>query len=405
MALQTGRTGNNFIKTTIALALLGAASPAWSFYNDRIEVFVAETATWDSNVFRLSRNLVPQTLLGTSNLGDRILTTSVGVNADIPMSLQRFQGSYQRFWTRYNRFNQLDFDGDLWRVAWLWAVTSELTGDVGYDEATGLASFATFRGTTPDVIHTRHAFASANWQMNARWLAYAGLNGIERKHEDPARRVNDLVAKVAEARVSYVTPRENRVGVALRYEDGGAPETRLFQGIPFDNAYTQVGLGVVGRWELSPHSRFDGRVDYIKRKYDQFTQRNYSGPAWGFTYTWLPSPKFTMPVTVRRDIAPLEDVQTTFVLATGVSIKPRWQMSEKVALVGSADYSRWKYHGDPIVGGDFEHNVRAASVGFAWTPFQRVVITGAVSREARTSNLVNADYQTTITTLDAKVGF
>jgi len=59
--------------------------------------------------------------------------------------------------------------------------------DIGYSDVTGLASFATFAGTTQDVIHTRQAYATANWQLTPRWLAYGGVNATERKHDDPAR--------------------------------------------------------------------------------------------------------------------------------------------------------------------------------------------------------------------------
>ena len=382
-----------------------APAHAWSFYNDRVEVWFNETMMRDSNVFRLSRGLDLDRTVGTSDLSDRILTHTAGITAGIPVSLQRFEASYAHFWTRYQRFDQLDFDGDVWRAAWLWAVTREFNGELSYTDTTGLASFAAFRGTTKDVIHTRQAIATANWQLNARWLGYGGFTATERKHDQPDRRLNDIEAQSIELRMSYMTPKENRIGVSVRAEQGGAPETRLLQGVAFDNAYRQVGIGTVGRWELTPHSRFDGRFDYVRREYDQFSQRDYSGPAWGVTYTWTPSPKFNMLATVRRDIAPLEEVQTTFVLATGVGIKPRWQVTEKFALVGSADWTKWKYHGDPLVGGDFEHRVRSGSFGFAWTPLQRVLITGSVQREVRTSDLANADYKATIGTLDARIGF
>lgn len=400
----TGRSGRARLAASIAI-VLGAAAPAQAFYNDRLELFFTETATWDSNVFRLPRGADNQASLGTSSRSDRILTHGVGVSADVPVSLQRFQASYQRFWTSYNRFDHLDFDGDVWSAAWLWSVTREFTGDIGYTDVTGLASFATFAGTTQDVINTRRAYATANWQLTPRWLAHGGVNATERKHDDPARRIHDIEAVSMETRLSYVTPKENRIGASIRYEDGGAPETRIFAGIPFDNGYRQWGVGAVGRWDISAHSRLDGRADYVRREYDQFSDRDYSGPAWGVTYTWTPSPKFSLASTVRRDIAPLDDVQTSFVLATGIGVKPRWQVTEKLALLGSADYVRWKYRGDPLIGGDFEHRVRAASVGFAWTPFTRVVITGSLQREERTSDLANADYRVNLGTLEARIGF
>lgn len=400
----TGGSGSVRLAASIAIVLC-AATPAEAFYNDRFELFFTETATWDGNVFRLARNADTRASLGTSSRSDRILTHGVGLSADLPVSLQRFQASYQRFWTRYERFGHLDFDGDIWRAAWLWAVTREFTGDIGYNDVTGLASFAAFAGTTKDVIRTRRAYATANWQLTPRWVAHGGVNATERKHDDPARRIHDIGAVSVETRLSYVTPKENRIGAAIRYERGGAPDTRLVAGIPFDNVYGQWGIGVVGRWDITVHSRLDGRADYVRREYDQFSQRDYSGPAWGVTYTWTPTPKFSVASTVRRDIAPLDDVQTSFVLATGVGVKPRWQVTEKLALVGSADYVRWKYRGDPLIGGDFERRVRAASVGFAWTPLQRVVITASLQREERTSDLANADYRVSLGTLEARIGF
>jgi exopolysaccharide biosynthesis operon protein EpsL len=401
----TGTSGSRLGRAALAALALAAPSPAWSFFNDRVELWFNETMMRDSNVFRLSRNVDLERTVGTSDLSDRILTHTVGITAGIPVSLQRFEASYAHFWTRYNRFDQLDFDGDVARAAWLWAVTREFNGELSYTHTTGLASFAAFRGTTKDVITTRQLVANANWQLNARWIAYGGLTATEREHDQPERRLNDLEAQSLEARMSYITPKENRIGVSLRAERGGAPESRPFLGVDFDNGYRQLGVGVVGRWEVTPVSRFDGRFDYVKREYDQFSQRDYSGPAWGITYAWTPSPKFNLLATVRRDIAPLEEVQTTFVLATGAGVKPRWQLTEKFALVGSADYMKWKYKGDPLVGGDFEHTVRSGSFGFAWTPLQRVLITGGVQREVRTSDLANADYKTTIHTLDARIGF
>lgn len=401
----TGPSGRRLGPALLLAVSLAAPGPAWSFFNDRVELWFSETMMRDSNVFRLSKNIDTERTLGTSNLSDRILTHTAGITASIPVSLQRFEGSYAHFWTRYQRFDQLDFDGDVARAAWLWAVTRQFNGELSYTQTTGLASFAAFRGTTRDVITTKQLVANANWQLNARWIAFGGVIATDRKHDDPGRRINDIEAQSGELRMSYVTPKENRIGVSVRAEQGGAPETTLVRGIAFDNGYRQVGVGAVGRWEATAHSRFDGRFDYVKREYDQFSQRDYSGPAWGVTYTWSPTPKFNMLTTVRRDIAPLEEVQTTFVIATGIGVKPRWQVTEKFAFVGSADYMRWKYRGDPLIGGDFEHTVRSGAIGFAWTPLQRVAITGSLQREVRTSDLANADYRVTVGTLEARIGF
>jgi exopolysaccharide biosynthesis operon protein EpsL len=383
--------------------LLAAAPAAPAFWNDRLEVYASENITYDSNVFRLPDSVVPAGFDGRS---DRYLVHTLGVNADIPVSLQRFQASYSKFWTRYRRFDHLDFDGHNGSARWLWVLTDpRLDGDVGYTETIGLASFATFGGTTADVMKTRQAFASANWQVTPRWIAHAGIMGTERTHGDPARSIHDIESKSGELRLSYVTPAENRIGVGLRAEDGNAPSENIVDGEVFDNAYRQFGVGIVGRWTVTGHSRLDGRVEYVKREYDQFQERNYSGPAWGVTHTWTPTGKLTIVTTLRRDIAPLDDIQTAFVTSTGASVRPRWDVTPKFAVVGHADFARWKYKADPAHGGEYHHDIRAFGLGFAWTPFQRVVITGNAQREVRDSSLGDADYGVNVYTLDARIGF
>ena len=72
-------------------APLLAPLPAAALFNDRVEVFAAENITYDSNVFRLSKSLDPETVLGTSHKDDWLSTTQLGASADVPYSLQRFQ--------------------------------------------------------------------------------------------------------------------------------------------------------------------------------------------------------------------------------------------------------------------------------------------------------------------------
>ena len=50
-----------------ALAAACLAPSAHAFYNDRFEVFADETMTWDSNVFRLSKQIDPAFAMAPSS--------------------------------------------------------------------------------------------------------------------------------------------------------------------------------------------------------------------------------------------------------------------------------------------------------------------------------------------------
>jgi hypothetical protein len=179
----------------------------------------------------------------------------------------------------------------------------------------------------------------------------------------------------------------------------------LLQGTPFDNAYRQNSVGVVGRYHFGGNSRLDGRVDYVRRDYDQFTERDYAGPTFRVSHHWTPTGKLTFVTTAMREIAPLDEIQTTFVLLTGINVKPKWQVTDKVSVQGSAEYSRWEYRANPTIGTNYTHRVRSGGVSVSWRPLRTVLLQAGVLREVRTSTLADADYEVTVGSLEARIGF
>ena len=410
MRRAAGVTGRTFLLASAALA----AQPAAAFWNDRFEVFADETLTWDSNVFRISKNVDPNQAIGSSSRGDRISVTSLGATMDLPYSLQRFQASYTWFATRYQDFDQLDFNGHNARANWLWAITPHLTGDLGASDQKSLASFSSFRGTARDLVTSRQFYANGTWEVTPSWLLYGGYTHNLRDHDDPLRSVNDVKSDAVEARLSYVTAADNRLGLSYRHEKGKSPEQTILSTL-FDNAYTQDSVGVVGRWQVTGLQRLEGRADYVKRDYDQFQDRNYSGPSFRVTHTYVPTGKLTFTTAVYREIAPLDEIQTAFVLLKGVSFRPRWDVTAKIAVLASLDYAKWDYKqglvplppgpGLPIAVGDYSHRVRSGGLTVTWRPYQRVLFQAGYLREVRTSTLENADYEVNIASIEARIGF
>ena len=399
MRRTTGISGS-----TLLLAAALAPLPSWALFNDTLEVFVQENVTYDSNVFRLSKKLEPTQVIGDPQRDDWIYTTSVGAALNMPFSLQRLKLGFVWYDSRYRHYKDINHRGHVLDGSYAWAITPRLTGELGYREAETLASFANIQDRRPDLITARMAYANAAWFMTPSWRLHGDLNAQQTEHSEN-RALNDLESAAGEVGLSYVTAQENRIGIAARVERGRSPEERLLFGLPFDNEYEQSGIGIQGRWVVTGHSRFDGRIDYIKREYEQVTQRNYSGPTFAATYTWTPTGKITVATKLQRDIAPLEDITASFVLVTGVTVRPDWAITDKISIRGNFAYSVWDYRGDPALGLDFEHRVKTAGVSVLYRPFTRVAISGGVAREVRTSTLVNGDYEVNTATLEARIGF
>lgn len=398
----TGTSG----KAILAFALAGVFAPnAFALWGDKLELFADESWTHDTNVFRLSEHLDPVPITGSSRKGDDWWTTTVGANLDVPVSLQRFQlnGSFSD--ARYHNFKALNHHEHTAKAEWDWAVRRELTGDTGYAEQKHLASFANIQGTTPDIVKNRQAWFNGAWLVTPSWRAHTSLNVGDSRHADATRQINDLEAASAEVGYSYVTAQENRIGVAVRQEKGRSPHTFLLRGVDFNNEYRQTSVGVQGRWLFTAHSRVDGRVDYTRRNYEQFTNRDYSGPTARGTYTWMPTVKTRVAATVYRDVAPLEDVQSRFILITGANIRPQWDVTEKISVKGNLEYSKWDYRGDQTLGPSIENRVKAAGLGLAWKPLRDVLLQATYQHEQRSSNVPTGDYKTDTWIVEGRVGF
>lgn len=391
--------------TGSAFLLLAVATPsAQAFFDDKLSVFVQENITRDSNVFRISDKVDPNLSINSPNKGDTIYITALGFALDLPVSLQRLQLSYTFLDTRYQRFSDVDHRGHDARASYVWAYTSRLTGSVGYTEQETLSSFANIQGRRPDLVTARMAFADAAWMVTPSWRVH-GVVGANQVSHSENRDLQDLESASAEVGVSYVTAQENRVGVAVRGEKGRSPDEKIVFGAPFNNEYRQRGIGVQGRWVVTGHSRLDGRLDYTRREYEQFPQRNYSGPTFNATYTWTPTGKLTIAAIAQRDVAPLEDVTASFVLVTGLTVRPDWAVTDKINVRGNFGYSKWDYRGDPALGLNFEHRVKTAGISVLYRPFRRISIGGGYTHEERSSTLPTGDYKVDIATIEARIGF
>jgi hypothetical protein len=57
-------------------------------------------------------------------------------------------------------------------------------------------------------------------------------------------------------------------------------------------------------WNLTGHARFDGRLEFVRRNYVRFTERDYDGPLFSGVLTWTPTPKTKVSFGAVRQVGP-----------------------------------------------------------------------------------------------------
>ena len=406
---MTLRPARIWAAALLAVGVLAPAASAFALLGDRLELFVSETATYDSNLFRISKSANTFGVLGTDRRSDTYLTTSAGFNLNIPVSRQRFVGGFAINDVRYDRFRDMSYTGYDGRAVWLWEAGNSLNGQAGYTTNRSLASFINFQTRIRDIVDTQTAFANASYLVNPFIQLRAGVDQLNQQHSDFSRQFQNVEVTGTEGAITYLSRAGNSLGLLLRNEEGHYPNREVVAGSTFDNRYTQKSANVVLDWRITPASRVSGRIGRVNRDYTQVTQRNFSGTVWRAVYDWTPRDRFSLSTIAQRDISVYEDIRSSFVLVTGIGVHPAYRITEKLKLEGIADTSKRQYLGDPAVelGALPARSDRVNTLGLTltWLPLRNVSVIASAVHERRSSSVQFSDYQATILFLRGRIGF
>jgi exopolysaccharide biosynthesis operon protein EpsL len=398
----------------IAAGVLAPVTDAAALWGDKLELFVAETVTRDSNVFRLSSAPGPP-VAGSSSKGDTYRTTSLGFNFDVPVGRQRFTADLAWNDTRFNQFDFLDLTGHAGRAVWLWQVGGELSGKLGYTETLALASFANVQSggvqsVVPNALTTQQAFFNAGYRLTPRWELRGEVSELKQSNELPARQVNDVTVDGGELTVNYVTPAKNKVGFSARVDEARYPNPLdTGGGVLVDNAYRQQIIGIVTDWTPTGHSHIIARAGRVSRSYKQLPQQDFEGPTFNVTYDWNPTGKLTLTALAVREISTTEEVTVGLVVVKGAVLRPTLRLTEKIRMSGTFEYSEREYRGDPgLTLGNVTtrtDQVRTAGVTATYRPIRSITLEMAWLRETRSSTDPFGDYEANVVRAGARIGF
>lgn len=373
----------------------------------KVTPFVEETLSTDDNVFRISKDVDPATVIGSRSRADTYRTTSFGLSADVPVSLQRFVGSLTFNSTRYQRFSALDFDGHDLRGSWLWQAGKDLRGELGFSDTYSLASFAQLLSTTPDQLRVRQEFVNGAWMVTPQWRLRAAGERLEQRNSNSATLFNDVNIDGFEASLSRVSATGNSIGCSARLETGHFPTLQPLGGALIDNAYRQYGAGLTLDWTLSASSHVVARADQVSRRYEQLPQRDFNGATGRAEFTWTPAGKLALTAIAQRDISRYEYTRSTLVLIKGIGVRPTWRMTAKLELSADLEALTRSYPGDPTqalgLAGERDDKVRTASALLTYHPAATVTVQASLLHEARSSNVAFGDYAANVAWINVRL--
>ena len=396
-----------------AIMLLSAFAPALHLplaqanEFDTLNVSISTSLTYDSNLFRLADSVDPRTALGTSTKSDLISTSSLALKLDKSFSQQQFQLDISETVYRYRTFSFLDFEALEYRGSWLWHFTPRISGTLGADRREALVPFGDIRTAQQNLRVTDREYLTLEGQITGGWYALLGASHFQQKDSRIALSPEQSYDAVSsEAGIKYLRAPGTSLALIQRYVNGSYKGTFDPTAL-FDSGFHDNQTEVVGDWNATGKSSFHGRLTWIDRNHDNFSQRDYSAWAGEASNVWSATGKSRFNFALRRDVTTWWEQTASYRVSDTATAAWTWQMMPHTALLAQIDRVHRDYRGPvgTLVGPLRVDNERSAQLGLNWTPRRSLLFKAGIQRYTRSSNYPVNDFETNIANVSAAVTF
>lgn len=326
------------ILSMISCCALLQPSPLWADAGDVFNLSAGVSVLSDDNLFRLPSSADPQS--------ETITTTTVGLNLDKAIGLQRVIANVKVIDYRYQRNDYLDFLALNYDAKWLWAAGTRWTGEFAFQRSQLPNDYANDRtlGRRNVQIYLLNRFETNYW-FHSSWAAVAGVLRTSLENQVPTSADGDYEADGYNLGLRYLGASGNSLTARAIHLEGNysnRPFNSVFQ---FDNGFTQDNYQLDFSWRVSGLSQIRGRIEYLDREYQHFSQRDYSGVAANLQYSYAISGKSTLTLAYVRALEAYQQLTTSYYVLDDVALSAQWLATSKVTVNGLLAYGRQDYRG------------------------------------------------------------
>jgi hypothetical protein len=329
------------------------------------------------------------------------------LDADLDVSRQKFELDATADHYSFDEFSALDEWLYYGAANWLWVAGSHLNGEIGYTRSLRYPDFSELQYASDDLVTTQDAHLGIDWRALTRMEVRALFEGAQYDHKDPTRALLDNRVLSETLGVFYVGPSHGSIGVQYKLSDGDYPNRQPTELAIVDNRYREKEASLVMSMPFVSRLGTDLRLGYTQRRYEKVVERDFDGITGRLQLRYSPTPKTIIDFAVYREVQPVEDLTASYALVNGTSIGPAWAPALKWVLQAAYFYNERTLAGDPgFVLTDApqrEDRIHGGRVAVGYQPNRHVQATLSFEQGARTSNVVNADYDYSLAYLQLSI--
>ncbi|MBC7786737.1 MAG: hypothetical protein H7Z18_04620 [Methylophilaceae bacterium] len=361
-----------------------------------ITPYVSVNATHDDNVFRFNNSAQALNAFGSTATGDNIVSTELGVDANIRLSRQLIKLSANINDNQYKRFTLLNNVGNAYSVDWNWRLGNDFFGELGADQNVGISSFSENQNPVRNIRTNNRKFASANWQFHPDWVARVnGQTGQSDNSLVSFRSINNESTSL-ESGLRYSNTLGTQLGLAYRNTTTTYANRTGFSLVLFGKENTRKELIANAAWAPTAKTRISGSVSQVNLDYKNVPERAFSGLSERLNIDYAFSTKTSFNFSVYQELNAVEDTLSTYVQSKGVSFNPAWNPTEKVMVRAGISLEHRDYLGSSglFISSGIKRvdEFKSANISLLYLPTLKSQVQLVYRKEQRTTNLPNADY-------------
>jgi hypothetical protein len=333
---------------------------------------------------------------------DTVLRATAGVRLERVIGLQRV--GLEAFVVPVRYLNNADYNylGYGLGATWNWAVGRGWFGDVVARVGREQTPFDLLGAYSNNLQTLASLRALAGLRLTQAWAAIAAFDQTHASNSLLSQQPADYSRTGLEAGVRYAPQSALELDAVWRHETARYPNRQIVDanGTPLpdavDNAYTQDTPLV--RLAYRPHdaSRIAGQLGYTQRRYDNLSQRDFSGVTLGLDAEWPLSGAVVMRGGLLRSIEVAAVPSANYIEVRGVALRPAWQITGRTRLEATVAYSNRRYLGDPgtaLSGGLVrEDHLRQYGLELRYQIARRTWLSASVRQLSRDSNYPGYDF-------------
>lgn len=338
---------NALMKFTLAVSCLlfqFTTTCAYADSDDTVNFLIGTDYSHYDNLFLLPDGASPG---GSAKRSDNVLRTNFGIKLNKKYALQTFKFDYTHIDNKYDNADFLNFNSNNYKAAWLWSLTPSLKGNLSSERKVDLLPFTDFRDRNLNTQNIRTVDIQKfdfDWSPHNVWHLLGGYTKLESINSQTFLQETSFKFNAVELGVKYSFPSDNFIAFKVRKRDGENDAINISNKTGKEFTENEEELNAL--WRLSGKSRVTANLGHNTHTDNTFALRDFSGYFGGVNYSWDPSAKLNIGVSLTRKLSSYQDNASSYSVTDVLSIKPTWALTSKIALGGSVSASKRKFLGD-----------------------------------------------------------